>query len=101
MSAPQAEAMAEPEKQVPTGTVRVDRDAALVAGLRRGEENATEHLLDTYGDRVYRLALRILGHPHDAEDAAQEILVIVLTHLSSFRGESAFTTWVWKIAARG
>jgi RNA polymerase sigma factor (sigma-70 family) len=51
-------------------------------------------------DRVYRLALRMLGHPQDAEDAAQEILVIVLTHLGSLRGDSAFTTWVWKIAAR-
>jgi RNA polymerase sigma factor (sigma-70 family) len=41
----------------------------------------------------------MLGHPADAEDAAQEILVIVLTHLGSFRGESAFRTWVWRIAA--
>lgn len=41
----------------------------------------------------------MLGHPADAEDAAQEIFVIVLTHLSSFRGESAFRTWVWRIAA--
>src|ERR1041384_3005902 len=48
---------------------------------------------------VSRLALRMLGHPADAEDAAQEILVIVVTHLGSFRGESAFMTWVWRIAA--
>src|SRR5258708_24462471 len=39
------------------------------------------------------------GHPADAEDAAQEILIIVLTHLGSFRGESALTTWVWRVAA--
>ena len=51
-------------------------------------------------DRVYRLALRMLGHPQDAEDAAQEILVIVQPRLGSFRGESAFSTWVWRIAAR-
>jgi RNA polymerase sigma factor (sigma-70 family) len=41
----------------------------------------------------------MLGHPADAEDAAQEILVIVLTHLASFRGESSLRTWVWRIAA--
>jgi RNA polymerase sigma factor (sigma-70 family) len=40
----------------------------------------------------------MLGHPADAEDAAQEILIVVLTHLGSFRGESAFRTWVWRIA---
>lgn len=56
-------------------------------------------MLDAVHDGVYELALRMLGHPSDAEDAAQEILVIVLTHLGSFRGDSAFQTWVWRIAA--
>jgi RNA polymerase sigma factor (sigma-70 family) len=41
----------------------------------------------------------MLGHPADAEDAAQEILVIVVTHLGAFRGESSVKTWVWRIAA--
>lgn len=41
----------------------------------------------------------MLGHPADAEDAAQEILVVVLTHLGSFRRESALWTWVLRIAA--
>ena len=56
-------------------------------------------VVEAVQDPVYRLALRMLGHPADAEDAAQEILVIVVTHLGSFRGESAFMTWVWRIAA--
>src|SRR5260221_13522873 len=65
-----------------------------------GDRAAAHEILGAIQDDVYRLALRMLGHPQDAEDAAQEILVIVLTHLGSFKGESAFTTWVWKIAAR-
>src|SRR5947208_7746754 len=99
MSAPQAEAMAEPEKQVPTGTVRVDRDAALVAGLRRGDEDATEHLLDTYGDRVYRLAIRITGNEQDAEEVVQDALWTAARKIDTFKGESAFGSWLYRIAA--
>jgi RNA polymerase sigma factor (sigma-70 family) len=75
----------------------------LVASARaaaKGDRAAAHEVLKTVQDDVYRLALRMLGHPQDAEDATQEILVIVLTHLGSFRAESAFSTWVWSIAAR-
>src|SRR3989442_2603389 len=99
MSAPQAEAMAEPEKQIPTGSVRVDRDAALVAGLRRGDEDATEHLLDTYGDRVYRLAIRITGNEQDAEEVVQDALWTAARKIDTFKGESAFGSWLYRIAA--
>ena len=99
MSAPQAEAMAEPEKEVPTGTVRVDRDAALVTGLRRGDEDATEHLLDTYGDRVYRLAIRITGNEQDAEEVVQDALWTAARKIDTFKGESAFGSWVYRITA--
>jgi len=99
MSAPQAEAMAEPEKQIPTGPARVDRDAALVAGLRRGDEEATEHLLDTYGDRVYRLAIRITGNEQDAEEVVQDALWTAARKIDTFKGESAFGSWVYRITA--
>jgi RNA polymerase sigma factor (sigma-70 family) len=74
--------------------------AAWVRAAAAGDRAAAHKVLRAIEDRVYRLALRMLGHPQDAEDAAQEILVIVLTHLGSFRGESSFSTWVWRIAAR-
>jgi RNA polymerase sigma factor (sigma-70 family) len=64
-----------------------------------GDRAAAERLLAALQDRIFRLAVRMLGHPQDAEDATQEILMIVLTHLGSFRGESALTTWAWRIAA--
>jgi RNA polymerase sigma factor (sigma-70 family) len=73
--------------------------AEHVRAAATGDKAAARAILDAIEDEVYELALRMLGHPADAEDAAQEILVIVLTHLGSFRGESAFQTWVWRIAA--
>src|SRR5882724_1812552 len=72
---------------------------ALAAAAAHGDRAAAQALLEGLQDPVYRLALRMLGHPADAEDATQEILVIVLTHLGSFRGESALLTWVFRIAA--
>lgn len=73
--------------------------AVQVRAAAAGDGGAVRAVLEAVQDPVYRLALRMLGHPADAEDAAQEILVIVVTHLGSFRGESAFMTWVWRIAA--
>jgi len=76
-----------------------DELAERVCAAATGDKAAARDVLDAVSNDVYELALRMLGHPADAEDAAQEILVVVLTHLSSFRGESAFRTWVWRIAA--
>jgi RNA polymerase sigma factor (sigma-70 family) len=47
---------------------------------------------------IYNLAVRMLGNRDDAADATQEILLKLVTHLGSFRGEAAFSTWVWRIA---
>jgi RNA polymerase sigma factor (sigma-70 family) len=64
-----------------------------------GDSTALDELLRQVKDDVYGLAMRMLGHPADAEDATQEILVRVVTSLGSFRGESALRTWLWSIAA--
>ena len=98
MSFPQAETMAEPEPR-PTGAPRVDRDAALLEGLRRGDAAAPGLLLDTYGDRVYRLAIRITGNEQDAEEVAQDALWTAARKIDTFKGESAFGSWVYRITA--
>jgi len=71
----------------------------LVQQAKEGSREALESVVQGIQDRIYGLALRMLGYPDDAEDAAQEILIKIVTHLDSFRQESAFTTWVYRIAA--
>lgn len=65
---------------------------------KQGDQKALEAVLGSIQDRVYGLALRMLWHPADAEDASQEILLKILTHLSTFQHDSSFLTWVYHIA---
>ncbi len=71
---------------------------ALVDKATAGDKNALETLIASVQDIVFNLSLRMLGTFADAEDATQDILLKMITHLSSFRGDSAFTTWVFRIA---
>lgn len=70
----------------------------LVDKAVEGDKKALEGLILSVQDMIYNLSLRMLGTPCDAEDATQEILIKVMTQLSSFRKESAFSTWVYRIA---
>jgi RNA polymerase sigma-70 factor (ECF subfamily) len=78
---------------------RVDRDAALVEALRRGDPQAMERLVETYADRVYRLTLRITGSKEDAEEASQDALWTAGRKIDTFKGDSAFGSWLYRIAA--
>jgi RNA polymerase sigma factor (sigma-70 family) len=79
--------------------VPTDRhDHALVERARAGEREALEELVRRHLAWIYNLAVRMLYHPADAEDAAQEILIKALTRLSSFEGRSSFRTWLHRIA---
>lgn len=71
---------------------------ALATAARNGDAAALERLVRAIHDRVYRLALRMTARRPDAEDATQEILIRVITRLSTYRGEAAFGTWVHRIA---
>ena len=72
---------------------------ALIEKAVAGDKQSLETVLCGVQDLVFNLSLRMLGTFHDAEDASQDILLKVMTHLSSFKGDSAFTTWVFRIAA--
>jgi RNA polymerase sigma-70 factor, ECF subfamily len=78
---------------------RVDVDADLVEALRREEPEAAERLVERYGDRVYRLAMRITGLNEDAEEAAQDALWTAARKIHMFKGESAFGSWIYRITA--
>lgn len=69
-----------------------------VEQAQSGNQDALEHVLRTIEKQVYSLSVRMLWHPEDAKDAAQEILLRIVTHLSTFRGDSKFSTWVYRIA---
>ncbi len=71
----------------------------LVDKATAGDKKALETLVVGVQDIVFNLSLRMLGTFADAEDATQDILLKMITHLSSFRGDSSFTTWVFSIAA--
>jgi RNA polymerase sigma-70 factor, ECF subfamily len=83
----------------PLDAQRVDEDARLVEALRRDEPDAPERLVDRFGDRVYRLALRITRSNEDAEEAAQDALWTAARKVHTFKGESAFGSWLYRIAA--
>jgi RNA polymerase sigma factor (sigma-70 family) len=73
--------------------------AALVARAQGGERAALEQVVAAVQDDVFRLALRMTAHPQDAEDAAQEVLIKIVTRLDGFRGQSSLKTWAYRIAA--
>ncbi len=71
----------------------------LVEKATAGDKKSLETLVTNVQDIIFNLSLRMLGTFADAEDATQDILLKMITHLSSFKGESSFTTWVFSIAA--
>lgn len=71
---------------------------ADIAAAKQGDAKALETLVRGIQDRVYRLAYRMLANPSAAQDATQEILVRIVTKLSTFREDSQFETWVYRVA---
>jgi RNA polymerase sigma factor (sigma-70 family) len=80
-----------------TSTESLENLASLAVS---GDRAALSELCRGVSGPVFRLALRMLGDPADAEDATQEILVLVVTHLSQFRAQSRLMTWVFTVASR-
>ncbi len=65
----------------------------------KGDKKALEIVVIEIQDLIYNLAIRMLWHPDNAKDATQDILIKVITNLSSFNQRSAFTTWVYRLAS--
>src|SRR5882724_10852813 len=78
---------------------KTDRDAGLVERLRRQDADAPEALVAAYGDKVYRLAIRITGNEQDAEEVVQDALWTAARKIDTFKGESAFGSWLYRITA--
>lgn len=71
----------------------------LIQKATAGDQKALETVLVSVQDLVFNLSLRMLGTFPDAEDATQDIMLKIMTNLSSFKGESLFSTWVFSIAS--
>ncbi len=69
----------------------------LIQRAKKGEIAAFESLVTAYERRVYSLALRSTGSPEDAADIAQEVFLHAYRSLDSFRGDSGFSTWLYRI----
>lgn len=72
---------------------------SIVELAKGGDKEALEELVIQVQDRIFKLSLRMLFHPQDAEDATQEILIKMITRLDSYRRDGAFESWVLKIAS--
>lgn len=77
----------------------IKKDHDLVAGAIKGDKKALEELIVRHQNWIYNIAFRMTAHPQDAEDVTQEILIKIITRLSTFRGESAFRTWLYRIVS--
>jgi RNA polymerase sigma factor (sigma-70 family) len=72
-------------------------DVELARLAQSGSKDALESLIIRHQRWIYNITLRMVCHPQDAQDVSQEILVKVITHLSTFRGESQFRTWLYRV----
>ena len=82
-----------------TEVVDESDDLALIESARGGGLDSLEKLILRHQAWVYNIAVRMVFHPHDAEEVTQEVLIKAVTHLSTFRGGSTFRTWLYRIAA--
>jgi RNA polymerase sigma-70 factor (ECF subfamily) len=71
--------------------------AELLQRVRRGDATAAQELVQSYHSEIFRLALSILNDPADAEDITQDVFISAIHALDSYRGDSAFKTWLFSI----
>lgn len=75
------------------------RERLLIRKLRERDEKAFREIVELYGDRVFNLTYRMLGSREEAEDISQEVFITVFKSVDSFRGDSKFSTWLYRITA--
>jgi RNA polymerase sigma-70 factor (ECF subfamily) len=97
VSGPTSEAQSNWAEPPAPGTKRAD-EMALVRRSVNGDIEAFRCLYDRHRSTVYSVALRLLGNSHDAEDATQEVFLLLHRKLGSFRGQSSLSTWIYRLA---
>ena len=73
-------------------------DAELIARAQRGEESAFEAIYHAHKRRVYHLCFRMIGNAAEAEELTQEAFMRLFRKIHTFRGDSAFSTWLHRLS---
>jgi len=73
------------------------RSDDLLTRLQRGDDRALAELADTFGSKIYQLAFRYLRNKEDAEEVVQDVLFKVHRKVGTFRGDSALSSWIYRI----
>jgi len=73
-------------------------ERSLLKRLRDRDERAFRELVANHRDRVFNITYRMLGNRHEAEDVAQEVFITVFKTIETFREESKFSTWLYRVA---
>ena len=79
-------------------TIEKSEESRLVKLAQEGDSNALDTLLRTNYDRIFSICRKIAGNDADADDATQEALCSIVRNISSFKGESRFSTWAYRVA---
>jgi len=96
--------VASPTEGLPRGSSREaegresETDGELIRSFRAGREDAFDRLYQRHQDYVYNVCLGILANPEDARDCTQEAFLRVYRKVGEFRGEAAFSTWLYRVA---
>lgn len=72
-------------------------EADIVQRVRKGDQTVFEELYRAHSRRVYALCMRMLGNPTEAEDLTQEVFLLLFRKIHTFRGDSAFSTWLHRL----
>jgi RNA polymerase sigma-70 factor (ECF subfamily) len=83
----------------PVSTIASDKlsEAEAIQRARQGDRTALEYLYRSHSRRVYAVCLRMVGNTTEAEDLTQETFLLLLRKIHTFRGESAFSTWLHRL----
>ncbi len=74
-----------------------ETDRSLIKKIKKGDRQALTHLIERHQPYIYNLAWKMIGDPMQAEDLSQEALIKIITNLGSFKQESSFRTWAYRI----
>src|SRR6266496_1395234 len=77
--------------------MRDPKEQELLTRLQSGDEQALDELAAAYGSKIFQLAFRYLNNREDAEETTQDVLYKVYRNVSTFRGDAALSSWIYRI----